>query len=82
MLPAKVPKLNPTMTEKTPVSLLQELTISEDAPPPFFDFVANDEDPKAFSCMVEAFGQSEYGAGRSKKEAKHAASAMLIGKCT
>lgn len=67
------------MAEKTPVSLLQELSIREFGCSPYYEQMAHESDPKLFSCLVEAFGKAAIGSGRSKKEAKHDASAKIIG---
>lgn len=66
------------MSEKTPVSLLQELCIQENAPVPMYEGVPHETDPKMFAFYVNAFGLSGKGSGRSKREAKHEASANLI----
>lgn len=79
MNPAKVPKIDTNMAEKTPVSLLQELSIREFGTSPYYEQMPNESDPKLFSCLVEAFGKAAIGSGRSKKEAKHDASAKIIG---
>lgn len=80
MNPAKVPKLDANMAEKTPVSLLQELSIRESGHSPFSEYIPHENDPKMFTCVTEAFNKTAVGSGRSKKEAKHEASANLIGK--
>lgn len=79
MNPANIPKLDTNMAEKTPVSLLQELSIREMGQSPFSEFIPHESDPKLFSCITEAFNHTAIGSGRSKKEAKHEASAKLIG---
>lgn len=67
------------MSGKTPVSVLQELCIRENGSAPEYKSVLHPSDPKMFSFEVEAFNLSAQGSGRSKKEAKHEASANLIG---
>lgn len=68
------------MTDKTPVSALQELCAQEKVPAPMFESILNESDPKMFSFVVEAFDMFAKGIGRSKQEAKHDACANLIGK--
>lgn len=80
MHPAKIRKLETKMAEKTPVSVLQELSIQEFGCSPYYEQMPHESDPKLFACLVEAFGKGAIGSGRSKKEAKHDASAKLIGK--
>lgn len=67
------------MTEKTPVSVLQELCIQEHGSAPIYESVPHESDPKMFTFYVEAFGLVAEGSGRSKREAKHEASANIIG---
>lgn len=66
------------MAEKTPVSLLQELCIQESCTVPMYESIQHESDPKMFTFLVEAFGCYAKGSGRSKREAKHDASANLI----
>lgn len=66
------------MTEKTPVSVLQELCIQEKGSVPMYEAVPHETDSKMFKFVVEAFGLFAQGSGRSKREAKHDASANLI----
>lgn len=68
------------MTEKTPVSVLQELCVQENVSVPMYENIAHETDPKMFSYLVSAFGCIARGSGRSKREAKHEASANLLGK--
>lgn len=68
------------MDVKTPASLLQELCVQENNSSPMYESVPHEKDPKMFSYVVEAFGYFAKGNGRSKKEAKHEASAKLISK--
>lgn len=67
------------MAEKTPVSLLQELCTQESSSVPMYESIGHESDPKMFTFLVEAFGCYAKGSGRSKREAKHDASANLIG---
>lgn len=71
--------LEDDMTEKTPVSLLQELCIQEGSSVPMYESIQHESDPKMFTFLVEAFGCYAKGSGRSKREAKHDASSKLIG---
>lgn len=66
--------------EKTPTSLLYELGAKENKLV-IFESVPHETDPKMFSCLVNAFDMVCKGSGRSKQDAKHEASANLIGKC-
>lgn len=66
------------MSEKTPVSLLQELCIQENSSVPMYESIPHESDPKMFTFVVEAFGCFAKGSGRSKREAKHDASSKLI----
>lgn len=66
------------MSEKTPVSVLQELCIQEKDSVPMYESMPHESDPKMFTFVVEAFGFFAQGSGRSKREAKHDASANLI----
>lgn len=68
------------MAEKTPVSVLQELCVQENESVPMYEPLAHESDPKMFSYIVQAFGCYAKGSGRSKREAKHEASANLLGK--
>lgn len=69
-----------TMSEKTPVSVLQELCIQENGSVPMYESIQHESDPKMFTFVVEAFSLFAKGSGRSKREAKHDASANLISK--
>nr|AFX89026.1 R2D2 isoform a [Mayetiola destructor] len=66
------------MAEKTPVSVLQELCVQENASVPMYEPIQHESDPKMFAYVVEAFGFCAKGSGRSKREAKHEASANLL----
>lgn len=66
------------MSQKTPISVLQELCVKEGDVVIFDDF-PHEPNPKIFSCEVKALDVSATGSGRSKKEARHEASANLIG---
>lgn len=70
------------MAEKTPASLLQELCVRENASVPIYEHIPHESDPKMFTYLVEAFGIISQGSGRSKREAKHEASASLLCKYT
>lgn len=45
---------------------------------PIYETIPHETDPKLFKFIVEAFGLFAHGSGRSKREAKHNASANLI----
>lgn len=66
------------MTEKTPVSVLQELCVQENVSVPMYEHIPHETDPKMFSYLVQAFDHFAKGSGRSKREAKHEASANLL----
>lgn len=69
------------MSEKTPVSVLQELCIQQEHGAPFYELVGDEsDDAKTFAYVVSAFDMAAKGSGRSKREAKHEASANLISK--
>lgn len=68
------------MTEKTPVSALQELCSQEKVSAPMFDCIPHESDPKMFAYVVEAFGIFAKGSGRSKRDAKHDSAANLMSK--
>lgn len=68
------------MAEKTPVSVLQELCIQEGETVPYYELINEANDSKTFTYMVRAFEFIEQGSGRSKREARHEASAKLISK--
>lgn len=68
-----------SQTNKTAVTVLQELCVQE-GDYPVFENVPHESDPKMFSCEVKVFDYTSYGSGRSKKEAKHDASANILGK--
>lgn len=70
---------NVIMAEKTPVSTLQELCVKYKNGGPMFEEIPDEvEDGKTFACIVQAFGSTAKGTGRSKREAKHTASANLL----
>lgn len=71
-------QLDEEMSEKTPVSVLQELCIQENGSVPMYESHPHESDPKMFTFIVEAFDFIAKGSGRSKREAKHDASANLI----
>ncbi|XP_055320466.1 uncharacterized protein LOC129577455 [Sitodiplosis mosellana] len=64
-------------TEKTPVTVLQELCVQENELV-VFEYVPHETDSTMFSCLVAAFDLVSSGSGRSKKEAKHEASEHLM----
>lgn len=66
------------MTEKTPVSVLQELCVQENVSVPMYENIPHETDPKMFTYVVQAFDYFATGSGRSKREAKHEASANLL----
>lgn len=68
------------MAEKTPVTVLQELCIQEGELVPIYDLMPDGDGDKTFTYMVHALEMCAKGSGRSKREAKHEASANLIGK--
>lgn len=65
-------------TEKTPISVLQELCAQENEPL-MYEYVPHETNPNLFSCLVTAFDLVCSGSGQSKKEAKHGASEALMG---
>lgn len=68
------------MGEKTPVSVLQELCIKYKHGAPYYDEIDDGSgETKTFSYVVQAFGATAKGSGRTKREAKHTASANLLG---
>lgn len=66
------------MDEKTPVSALQEFCIKEGESVPMYDLIHEESDGKNFTYVVNAFDMLAKGSGRSKREAKHEASAKLM----
>lgn len=64
---------------KTPVSFLQEFCAQQKCLPPHYEEIPLHSDLKSFRYVVGAFGYTAEGDGNSKKEAKHAACAQLIG---
>lgn len=74
-------QLEEDMSEKTPVSVLQELCIQEKSLVPMYESIPHASDPKMFAYVVQAFGFMANGSGRSKREARHDASANLISEC-
>ncbi|XP_055320530.1 uncharacterized protein LOC129577462 [Sitodiplosis mosellana] len=67
-------------SEKTPVAALHEFCVQNDEVLMFDENVQHKTDLKMFSCIATAFDLYARGSGRSKKEAKHDASAKLIAK--
>lgn len=78
--PIKRKLVEDEMAEKTPVSVLQELCVQENESVPMYEPIQHESDPKMFAYVVGAFGFLAKGSGRSKREAKHEASANLLGK--
>lgn len=69
------------MNGKSFISVLSEFCAQRKVALPQYIPVIHDSNPKMFEFLVEAFGCEANGIGRSKQEAKHAASKLLIGKC-
>lgn len=67
-------------SEKTPVAVLTELCVAEGVIHPMFEEFSHETIPRMFVCNGNAFNIHGSGSGRSKKEAKHEASANIIGK--
>lgn len=65
-------------SEQTPTALLHEMCM-QNGEIFYPEYVPHETDPKLFSCIVNAFGLTARGSGRSKKEAKHDASRNLLG---
>lgn len=68
------------MTAKTATSILTEFCAQEKVAPPTYESVINDSDPSVFLILAKAFDLIGKGYGRTKKDAKHAASKQLLGK--
>lgn len=67
------------MNKKTPVSVLTEFCAQNKVPLPEYESVNQDRNPNVFEILVYAFKIMAKGSGRSKCEAKHAASQALLG---
>lgn len=65
---------------KTPTSSLLEFCVRLKEKPPHYETVESNPNVPIFSISAIAFGFTSIGVGRSKTEAKHAASQNLIGK--
>lgn len=67
---------------KTPTSVLAEFCAKEKEALPRYETVTSESNPNVpiFSISANAFGFTTIGVGRTKNEAKHAASQNLIGK--
>lgn len=68
------------MSEKTPVSVLQEFCMQQKVAPPTYDI--NETKTKEFVCVVSAFNNCAEATARSKIEAKQASCTSLLRKCT
>lgn len=68
------------MSGKTATSVLLEFCAQQKVAPPQYEPVNNENGPSEFIVLVKAFDLIAMGSGKSKKEAKHAASQQLIGK--
>lgn len=68
------------MEVPSPVGYLQDLCVQENNSSPIYNNVPRDSNSTIISCIVEAFGYSAKGTGRSKKEAEYDASANLLSK--
>lgn len=66
------------MSDKTPVSRLQEFCAQEKCAPPSYEFKENENNSKV--CFVTTLHVIAKGVGRSKIEAKHAACLEMISK--
>ncbi|XP_055308511.1 uncharacterized protein LOC129572558 [Sitodiplosis mosellana] len=66
------------MTAKTATSILLEFCTQEKVAPPQYEPVIHGSNPSEFVMLVKAFNLIAKGSGRTKKEAKHAASQQLI----
>lgn len=73
---------NSSTGQKTPTSILAEFCAQQKAESPSYETVASESNPNVpiFSISANAFGFTSIGVGRTKSEAKHAASQNLIGK--
>lgn len=69
--------------EKTPISLLAEFCAKQKKAPPQYEAVREETYPTVpiFVICATALGFQTKGSGRTKKEATHAASQNLLGKC-
>lgn len=68
------------MNGKTPVSVLIEFCIQHKVAPPQYEHVnPTNNNPILFEYFVRAFEFMARGSGKSKSEAKHAASQALLG---
>lgn len=71
------------VSNKTPITELQEICFSRKAPPPTYDFTGEEVDSsspnvKVFNTSVAALGFTSFGKGRSKKDSKHDAALNLL----
>lgn len=68
------------MFGKPPITALQEYCAKKAFTVPTYEFIDSTDGSKSFICQVSAVSMTEYGYGRSKREAKHDAAANLIKK--
>lgn len=70
------------MTTKTPTSVLTEFCAQKKVTAPQFELVPEETEPNKplFTIVVAGFNLIAKGSGRSKSEAKHAASESLLSK--
>ncbi|XP_018785155.1 PREDICTED: uncharacterized protein LOC108966616 [Bactrocera latifrons] len=66
------------MVGKSSVSVLQEYCAKNKVPPPTYEYL--DEDDGSFCCKIEFMETDAVGIGRSKRDAKHNAAAVIIKK--
>lgn len=68
------------MSNKTPVSILQEYCVKKGVSVPFYEDLPEEatETGKIFHCTALACGKSASGSGLNKKTAKHCAAANLL----
>ncbi|XP_011189475.1 uncharacterized protein LOC105216592 [Zeugodacus cucurbitae] len=64
------------MVGKSSVSVIQEYYAKNKVPPPIYDFL--DEEDGSFCCKINFMETDAVGIGRSKRDAKHNAAAVLI----
>lgn len=68
------------MSNKTPISLLQEVSMRKQQGSPEYDEIVEDTSgtTQTFVCKVVAFSQTAVGKAKSKKDAKHLAAYILL----
>lgn len=64
------------MSEKTPISILQEYCVQQKAAPPLYNI--SNMGSKGFICVVHAFDIEAEAKARSKSEAKHASCTNIL----